>query len=126
MMCSIMSSAESNIRNNTICFLFSKNTSTTVIYTLSLHDALPISPRSAQSISNSHPAVSRADEIPAVMSPELIVAAGEDRARSEEHTSELQSHVNLVCRPLLEKKNEPPPTCRSGTTPRQCPGGTQP
>src|SRR5207248_5419941 len=37
-------------------------------------------PRSAQSISNSHPAVSRADEIPAVMSPELIVAAGEDRA----------------------------------------------
>src|SRR5690242_21468193 len=31
-------------------------------------------------------------------------AAGEDTARSEEHTSELQSHVNLVCRLLLEKK----------------------
>src|SRR5690242_21162911 len=36
---------------------------------------------------------------------ELAAAAGEDR-RSEEHTSELQSHVNLVCRLLLEKKND--------------------
>src|SRR5438477_9097346 len=33
--------------------------------------------------------------------------------RSEEHTSELQSHVNLVCRLLLEKKNHPPPRCCS-------------
>src|SRR3954464_5525123 len=37
-------------------------------------------------------------------------------ARSEEHTSELQSHDNLVCRLLLEKKNEPRRTTRSATS----------
>src|SRR6266571_7904411 len=38
------------------------------------------------------------------------------RGRSEEHTSELQSHVNLVCRPLLEKKKKKNTTCISSKT----------
>src|SRR2546427_6821203 len=75
-------------------FFFFNDTATTEIYTLSLHDALPI----------------------------LVVAPGQDAAlvgredsaqyasgvseRSEEHTSELQSQSNLVCRLLLEKKKK--------------------
>src|SRR2546430_12203524 len=72
---------------------FFNDTATTEIYTLSLHDALPISLR--------HPGVPRS-------------RAGEwrgtaaDAARSEEHTSELQSQSNLVCRLLLEKKKNNP------------------
>src|SRR5215475_16127166 len=66
-------------------FFFFNDTATTEIYTLSLHDALPISraccPRSRWSSCRPTP-----------------------RARSEEHTSELQSRENLVCRLLLEKK----------------------
>src|SRR5438876_6083376 len=67
---------------------FFKAPSTTKIYTLSLHDALPISSR---------PTAARAPRpSPARSSPW--------RMRSEEHTSELQSPVHLVCRLLLEKK----------------------
>src|SRR5260221_2409892 len=76
-------------------FLFN-DTATTEIYALSLHDALPIScarsPRAARSPGN---AGSR---------------AGSRRCRiirSEEHTSELQSHSDLVCRLLLEKNETP-------------------
>src|SRR5256885_8118898 len=74
-------------------FFFFNDTATTEIYTLSLHDALPIS----------H--VIR----PAVGVLQLMrrEADGERAARSEEHTSELQSPCNLVCRLLLEKKNSP-------------------
>src|SRR5690242_21098534 len=72
-------------------FLFFFNdTATTEIYTLSLHDALPIS---------LGPATNRA--APAGTGHQC--APGR---RSEEHTSELQSHVNLVCRLLLEKKKQ--------------------
>src|SRR5947208_8115280 len=69
---------------------FFNDTATTEIYTLSLHDALPIfdcrcgDPRGA-----GHPSGRRAHDL-----------------RSEEHTSELQSPDHLVCRLLLEKKNE--------------------
>src|SRR5437667_8275869 len=70
---------------------FSNAPATTAIYTLSLHDALPIS-RAARSTS-SQAAPARAASIPR--------ARG---IRSEEHTSELQSHHELVCRLLLEKK----------------------
>src|SRR5438309_9332174 len=81
----------------------SDDTATTVIYTLSLHDALPISPgrsptvglavalsvgRRARSLCGLHPGHRRPTE-----------------SRSEEHTSELQSQFHLVCRLLLEKKN---------------------
>src|SRR5579864_40565 len=72
-------------------FFFFKDTATTEIYTLSLHDALPISVAPTRSA----PASWRRSSAP------IWRPAG---ARSEEHTSELQSHVNLVCRLLLEKK----------------------
>src|SRR6185369_18098136 len=70
------------------CFFFN-DTATTEIYTLSLHDALPISHHWRQ--------VQQAQRSSAVD------LNGHD-GRSEEHTSELQSHLNLVCRLLLEKK----------------------
>src|SRR5256885_6407626 len=85
-------------------FFFFNDTATTEIYTLSLHDALPIF-RGA-----GHPgrddrhrpcAAARAHRAEAEPDP------GQDRLaadRSEEHTSELQSPCNLVCRLLLEKK----------------------
>src|SRR5436190_23374096 len=71
------------------------STPLTPIYTLSLHDALPIFPQPV--------AAMRANEreVGGERGLEDIVAAGE---RSEEHTSELQSHSDLVCRLLLEKK----------------------
>src|SRR6202041_2365420 len=71
------------------CFFFN-DTATTEIYTLSLHDALPIYPRSA-----ARPRPSRDSSARYASAP---------TARSEEHTSELQSPVHLVCRLLLEKK----------------------
>src|SRR3989304_9909272 len=75
----------------TVClslFFFFNDTATTEIYTLSLHDALPISWRA--SISRPSPCGSAPPMTP---------------SRSEEHTSELQSRLHLVCRLLLEKKN---------------------
>src|SRR5262252_10888962 len=70
-------------------FFFFNDTATTEIYTLSLHDALPISPTARRA---SDATVGCQSSGPAC------------RARSEEHTSELQSHSDLVCRLLLEKK----------------------
>src|SRR2546430_11900147 len=73
-------------------FFFFNDTATTEIYTLSLHDALPIwEPTTAASCSSS-------SSIPPARSQASSVS------RSEEHTSELQSQSNLVCRLLLEKK----------------------
>src|SRR5688572_33007678 len=80
-------------------FLFFKDTATTEIYTLSLHDALPI-------CGNGHlPAHDHA--LTRDPRPHAGRAHGQHGAnvRSEEHTSELQSQSNLVCRLLLEKKN---------------------
>src|SRR2546422_5755444 len=100
-------------------FFFFNDTATTEIYTLSLHDALPISWPRPCSFS---PPTSRAtlrgrcwsstvawccDPIP---SPPLRNAMAMDmkqlEERSEEHTSELQSRLHLVCRLLLEKKKK--------------------
>src|SRR5256885_16567421 len=72
---------------------FFNDTATTEIYTLSLHDALPISGRD---LGQAHPPRPRARS-------QGLPAAPAGR-RSEEHTSELQSPCNLVCRLLLEKK----------------------
>src|SRR5215475_5811076 len=72
-----------------VFFFFFNDTATTEIYTLSLHDALPIG---AASWSRPGPGPCRR---PAPV-----------RARSEEHTSELQSRENIVCRLLLEKKKK--------------------
>src|SRR5256885_3622275 len=94
----------------TLCFFFFNDTATTEIYTLSLHDALPISGRIGEG------AVRSLGEIggPALIA---LVSRGVRHplervhpfrevveVRSEEHTSELQSPCNLVCRLLLEKK----------------------
>src|SRR6266571_8967945 len=76
-------------------FFFFNDTATTEIYTLSLHDALPIW----------HPG-SRSNSSNRRRWPTSLAATRISRCRSEEHTSELQSHVNLVCRLLLEKKKK--------------------
>src|SRR2546430_10090103 len=83
----------------TIFFFFFNDTATTEIYTLSLHDALPIS----HDVSHVEERFRfpRGDVAPV---HERRAAVG--RRRSEEHTSELQSQSNLVCRLLLEKKKE--------------------
>src|SRR3712207_9249428 len=87
------------------CFFFFNDTATTEIYTLSLHDALPIS--SGQEVRKEMiPFAERVTglRVIAVASPHpeslLLVV------RSEEHTSELQSRQYLVCRLLLEKKKK--------------------
>src|SRR5438876_7342660 len=81
---------------------------TTQIYTLSLHDALPISlPNDIRSVV----ANALAEDIgTGDLTAALLDARKQAVARSEEHTSELQSPVHLVCRLLLEKKNTSSPT----------------
>src|SRR2546429_1799062 len=77
---------------------FFNDTAPTEIYTLSLHDALPIFRPLRQ---GGQPRVAERRPQP----PHLLRAApGEQAQRSEEHTSELQSRLHLVCRLLLEKK----------------------
>src|SRR3712207_7932399 len=99
---------------NITLFFFFNDTATTEIYTLSLHDALPISPggefiliacppqlsiRSASLVLNSPLTGITA------LSPFLMrLTTDASKWRSEEHTSELQSRQYLVCRLLLEKK----------------------
>src|SRR5438132_7279533 len=81
-----------------VSYFFFNDTATTEIYTLSLHDALPILPGAARTTSSS------------CASPPRRTKCGgtgaTSRSRSEEHTSELQSHSDLVCRLLLEKKKK--------------------
>src|SRR5579864_9680664 len=69
-------------------FFFFNDTATTEIYTLSLHDALPVFTGGT------------------IGFHQLLHEPWHSAFRSEEHTSELQSHVNLVCRLLLEKKKK--------------------
>src|SRR5437868_12437394 len=75
-----------------LLFFFVRGTATSGSYTLSLHDALPIS------LCISSPQEGRL----ALESLDV-----DEHFRSEEHTSELQSRFDLVCRLLLEKKNQP-------------------
>src|SRR5437867_4692784 len=89
---------------STASLFFFNDPATTEIYTLSLHDALPISwPSSRRACSRAvgAPDTSRASE----------PAPGCGCTRSEEHTSELQSPYDLVCRLLLEKKKQIPFSC---------------
>src|SRR5438132_9131165 len=85
-----------------LCFF--NDTATTEIYTLSLHDALPISRREVgrrdPEAPGHHPDAD--DEGRSCARRERH----RERQRSEEHTSELQSHSDLVCRLLLEKKKK--------------------
>src|SRR3712207_9506314 len=100
-----------------ISFFFFNDTATTEIYTLSLHDALPIwlpaPQRHGQPAAEvgGVPRPDRPDRLPVRNAGQLRARQGRwarqrRRAdRSEEHTSELQSRQYLVCRLLLEKKN---------------------
>src|SRR5205823_13127899 len=99
-----------------LCFFFFNDTSTPEIYTLSLHDALPISYIDfLQSPVDLVPFIRRG------LKPNLLlmrtfskiyglaglrIGYGIEKVRSEEHTSELQSLAYLVCRLLLEKKKQ--------------------
>src|SRR5258707_6821174 len=91
-------------------FFFFNDTATTEIYTLSLHDALPICRPESDTEGTpvtlaepfSEPGVS--DGTWKAAKGGLRLTAGRRMARSEEHTSELQSRQYLVCRLLLEKK----------------------
>src|SRR3712207_7090463 len=102
-------------------FVFFNDTATTEIYTLSLHDALPIwfpCPKNTAGMvvivapgSPIHPRARRAKsegEHPAEPGDRALRANGRVGQRSEEHTSELQSRQYLVCRLLLEKKKYHP------------------
>src|SRR2546426_4423836 len=95
-------------------FFFFNDTATTEIYTLSLHDALPIW-LFFERVIHGEIYKARADVMAVVHnhSPSLIPFCNSDTRlrpmvgnRSEEHTSELQSPCNLVCRLLLEKKKK--------------------
>src|SRR2546422_5357351 len=87
-------------------YFFFNDTATTEIYTLSLHDALPISSGS-ESFRSSRSSCATADRS----------CRSASALRSEEHTSELQSRLHLVCRLLLEKKKKPDGTRLGPTTP---------
>src|SRR3712207_7387094 len=99
-------------------FFFFNDTATTEIYTLSLHDALPIwteprrstgtprgMPRAGTGRAGRPGRVHRAGGLPSLSAPLPQHRAA--TPRSEEHTSELQSRQYLVCRLLLEKKKKP-------------------
>src|SRR5260221_10776303 len=77
--------------SRTVIIFFFNDTATTEIYTLSLHDALPISGPIARGAGF-------------LRGRTRVVLHEREVDRSEEHTSELQSHSDLVCRLLLEKK----------------------
>src|SRR5207249_12062858 len=88
----------------TIFFSFN-TTATTEIYTLSLHDALPISEGRG-----------RTSVLQDALGPRAPFRASNQSKRSEEHTSELQSRFDLVCRLLLEKKKKPETSPQVGLT----------
>src|SRR2546422_2719018 len=85
-------------------FFFFNDTATTEIYTLSLHDALPISCLRAHRTFRPKCRSRFPAQFPAgCCAAQSFILAG---TRSEEHTSELQSRLHLVCRLLLEKKKK--------------------
>src|SRR2546430_8148192 len=102
-------------RRSFVLFFFFNDTATTEIYTLSLHDALPIYSGSTKSTSTLSATRSRRSTALSDATGAATMTAAASRffaertaasVRSEEHTSELQSQSNLVCRLLLEKKKQ--------------------
>src|SRR3989475_1701917 len=103
-----------------LAFLFFFNdTATTEIYTLSLHDALPILSKTLRGLRGATTAPANTGQAILDATAELLRALQDANgfqpeevesaiftSRSEEHTSELQSQSNLVCRLLLEKKKK--------------------
>src|SRR2546429_1505705 len=102
-----------------ILFFFFNDTATTEIYTLSLHDALPILLVFGQPSAHDRQGTPGMNDASCMFDDTSLTYM----TRSEEHTSELQSRLHLVCRLLLEKKKtttcQPPSstTCTS-TAPR--------
>src|SRR5256885_8321130 len=92
-------------------FFFFNDTATTEIYTLSLHDALPISRLECSGVISARYNL----HLPAACLG-LPKCRDCSLCRSEEHTSELQSPCNLVCRLLLEKKKHKPNSLRINVT----------
>src|SRR3712207_9307667 len=94
------------------CVFFFNDTATTEIYTLSLHDALPICRgtgrglRAPEGRLHRPPRRHRAPRGGRAARPDRRPPRRPDPGRSEEHTSELQSRQYLVCRLLLEKKKK--------------------
>src|SRR2546427_7370954 len=86
-------------------FFFFNDTATTEIYTLSLHDALPICWASQQRIPTRSSTTIHFRRFQSTTRRSSRATTGMCK-RSEEHTSELQSQSNLVCRLLLEKKKK--------------------
>src|SRR2546425_6782539 len=99
--------------SSVLYFFFFNDTATTEIYTLSLHDALPISmsvPR-RKPLSTStriRPFTASTTSGRTSIVPRPLSSPRSPSSRSEEHTSELQSLAYLVCRLLLEKKKNSP------------------
>src|SRR2546422_10186938 len=88
-------------------FFFFNDTATTEIYTLSLHDALPIScGRAATGVLGASARSSPGSGAGGRVRSSSRSTASRAVPRSEEHTSELQSRLHLVCRLLLEKKKK--------------------
>src|SRR3712207_8341216 len=86
-------------------YFFFNDTATTEIYTLSLHDALPISTVGRQLAQRLGVRYAEADDFHSAANVAKMAAGHPLTDRSEEHTSELQSRQYLVCRLLLEKKH---------------------
>src|SRR2546426_8713679 len=104
-MCSLYSL--SPLSSSVLFFFFFNDTATTEIYTLSLHDALPISVHLAGlALERSRCRQERGWQAGSHWLLGEINSTGDPPERSEEHTSELQSPCNLVCRLLLEKKKK--------------------
>src|SRR2546429_6445995 len=103
-----------SFRRSTVrIFFFFNDTATTEIYTLPLHDALPICRLQQSEISGG--VIELSMSIAAKNGDALAGEIGHQQhqaavIRSEEHTSELQSRLHLVCRLLLEKKKTPQPS----------------
>src|SRR2546427_8937000 len=89
-------------------FFFFNDTATTEIYTLSLHDALPICSSSGTTCSSRRPSPCSRSRSSGTIHRRSTDTGSRPTStgRSEEHTSELQSQSNLVCRLLLEKKKK--------------------
>src|SRR5256885_8831113 len=105
-------------------FFFFNDTATTEIYTLSLHDALPIFvdlPEPVGPVTRTRPrgfseSECKEEDRPSSSSDLISFGMRRKAARSEEHTSELQSPCNLVCRLLLEKKKQEHRAARDALT----------
>src|SRR5690349_23076152 len=95
-----------------VCLFFFHAPATTEIYTLSLHDALPICRRVVHLRRNRCTRPTRSD----ISNNRNAKIRGAGSNRSEEHTSELQSRRDLVCRLLLEKKKKEHPVFHSPST----------